>query len=505
MLLYQPLRDFGVVDRRSHLEPVPDDPRVSKNALHVPLTISCDPVHIKSAVGGREPLALLEDRLPGQPRLIDLQNEALKDHRVVPAGKAVLRVVVGDVDRVRGRCLAIIAVAQGTVRLLHIVSSGTGAEMRVSLVGAFFIALGSWSGAAAQTPSLPTLDPPQLVAKNVTDVNWAPESRALAYVLESKSGKKIGVFDLDHDEGAVVRSLSSSESVQSMTWLAGGKSLLVVIKNSVEDAVTTIEFVDAARSTCKPLWTRRAAKGGEVSVEIDQSPLLVHALVRVRTMIPVPSHPDEPEQRSEAWVLTSRGESIVYSSDLTLAEQKGMFLSTWSRNGTAIYAEPSEVVNFSGAAGTPAEPSGEIQVSGVVEFRLTVTNGTASLGRLLANRLWLVAAPPLGSTVLECVPANGVLRTVRFEGAFEPVPEAHLTAVPLLNPQLFKMGASNCEVTSLWLVPPQVETEGAAVAPTGGVLVSAQAEAFWSSPSLRAIAFTWNGALFVRAVRPRPA
>ena len=49
-----------------------------------------------------ERLALIEDHEPGQPGLIDLQDQALEQHLVVGDGEAVLGVVIGTMDGVPG-------------------------------------------------------------------------------------------------------------------------------------------------------------------------------------------------------------------------------------------------------------------------------------------------------------------------------------------------------------------------------------------------------------------
>lgn len=91
----------GVGDRRLDLPPVPDDPGVRHESLHVVLPVGGDLHGVEAAVRLAERLPLVQDALPRQPGLEALQEEHLEQPPVVPDGDPPLRVVVLDVPRVR--------------------------------------------------------------------------------------------------------------------------------------------------------------------------------------------------------------------------------------------------------------------------------------------------------------------------------------------------------------------------------------------------------------------
>src|SRR5206468_469965 len=67
-----------VLGHGADLQAVADDARVLQQALVLALAEPRDLLRLEARVGLSEPLALLEHRQPGQPRLVDLQREALE-------------------------------------------------------------------------------------------------------------------------------------------------------------------------------------------------------------------------------------------------------------------------------------------------------------------------------------------------------------------------------------------------------------------------------------------
>jgi hypothetical protein len=90
----------GVLDGCIDLEPVAHDARIRQQASAVALVIVRHPVHVETAVGAAEPVALFQHQLPAQPGLVDFQQQPLEQQTLVLERKAVLTVVVGAVDRV---------------------------------------------------------------------------------------------------------------------------------------------------------------------------------------------------------------------------------------------------------------------------------------------------------------------------------------------------------------------------------------------------------------------
>ena len=91
-----------IVHRRLDLEPVPDDPGIGHEAGFVAGTETSHDLRVEVAVRRAESFPLLKDREPGEPRLVDLQDQSLEELGILPAGEAILPVVVGTVEGVAG-------------------------------------------------------------------------------------------------------------------------------------------------------------------------------------------------------------------------------------------------------------------------------------------------------------------------------------------------------------------------------------------------------------------
>jgi hypothetical protein len=105
--LAQPEQGARVVHRRLHLEPVADDAGVGQQPLHV---TRAEPRHhhrVEAAVRRLERRPLLEDGEPGEPRLVDLQDEPLEQLRVGGEREAVLAVVIRTMPLVAGGDVAV--------------------------------------------------------------------------------------------------------------------------------------------------------------------------------------------------------------------------------------------------------------------------------------------------------------------------------------------------------------------------------------------------------------
>ena len=92
-----------VVDGGVDLQAIADDAGVGEETVAIDLAIAGDHVRIEAVVGAPETLALLQDGLPRQPGLVDLEDEPLEEPGVVAQREAVFGVVVRAVDRVARR------------------------------------------------------------------------------------------------------------------------------------------------------------------------------------------------------------------------------------------------------------------------------------------------------------------------------------------------------------------------------------------------------------------
>ena len=101
-----------VRDRRLDLEPVPDDAGVGHQPFHVARAEARHDLGVESVIRFPECGALLQDGEPGEPGLVDLQDQPLEQLRVSGEREAVFGVVIRAVPLVAPRRLAV--AAQGT-------------------------------------------------------------------------------------------------------------------------------------------------------------------------------------------------------------------------------------------------------------------------------------------------------------------------------------------------------------------------------------------------------
>jgi hypothetical protein len=93
-----------VLHRRADLEPVPDDRRVAEEPLDVAFGERRDGVGIEACERATVPLALAQDRGPGEAGLRSLEREHLEELPLVVHRHTPLLIVVREVQRVVERC-----------------------------------------------------------------------------------------------------------------------------------------------------------------------------------------------------------------------------------------------------------------------------------------------------------------------------------------------------------------------------------------------------------------
>lgn len=83
MLCPQALYAARILDCCIHLQSIPNYARIAEQSGSICLTIRCNFVDIKLIVCGTKITGFFQNRDPGKPRLINLQNETLKEQMVI--------------------------------------------------------------------------------------------------------------------------------------------------------------------------------------------------------------------------------------------------------------------------------------------------------------------------------------------------------------------------------------------------------------------------------------
>ena len=94
--------DPGVVHGGADLQLVADDAGVLLQCRQLFLAVCADLLQVEAVEGPAEGLPLVENALPGEPRLEALQNQHFKQPPVVVDGDAPLLVMVSDIQGIFG-------------------------------------------------------------------------------------------------------------------------------------------------------------------------------------------------------------------------------------------------------------------------------------------------------------------------------------------------------------------------------------------------------------------
>ena len=90
----------GVVDGRVDLQPIPDDPAVGQQALHLACTVAGHGLRIEAVECAAIALPPTKNRQPAQTRLRALEHQHLEEAPVIVQRHSPLLVVIRDVERV---------------------------------------------------------------------------------------------------------------------------------------------------------------------------------------------------------------------------------------------------------------------------------------------------------------------------------------------------------------------------------------------------------------------
>lgn len=371
----------------------------------------------------------------------------------------------------------------------------------------------------AQQP-VPQLSEPKPFDFNVTSLQWHPNGDALVYTKKTKDGFAVGVYRTGQDEGQAVIPIKKGDRHQTV-WLAGTKhAICSVTRSEVEGAnkISRIQvyLINSESQTSALLLDRPYAAEENPSVFLDASPKLLHAIVQIFTGA------KNKEAKSDYYVLKTNGQDLSPSPDLNAAAKQGLSGPTWSIDGTAVYAaQPggkaisgapfsvsNDVVEVSGRGNGEVGGTGEAvitlrarEVKGQEVALISLAkNGEAGelildTGSLFTATFRAVPpAPAVGANVMELMPQNGSLRSVKFRGPWNQATNSDPVLAPRDHQISIEYGKSRAQSKSIWLTSPD---KNAAT----GTLISANATKAWLAPYTRAVAYLSDGALFLREIK----
>jgi hypothetical protein len=337
------------------------------------------------------------------------------------------------------------------------------------------------AGTAALAQKPPTLEEPKPVDVRVESFQWHPDGTALMYARkEDEKGQGIGLYRLGDEEGKVLVHLKEGDTYECQ-WLEGMQVLILIVYRSADKVnEVDIHVLNAKTKTDELVYTRQSNE--KLDVDVDPSPSLLHAIFRIK----------EGGKRAH-FVLPLQGGRLRPSPDIDQAVDSGCNGPLWSVDGTAIYQNGGglklgEDGTFILSQGDKAKLVGQ-----TLEF--TIDKGDLKLagdGGLSLSFRFTPPAPPVGTPVLEVVPANGVLRQIRFKAAWE-----ERATPPTLNqtkaePRRLEFGGATGQANSLWIVTGKENEKGIST------FVAAHSQKAILAPSDKGIGYLTDTALFVR-------
>ncbi len=354
---------------------------------------------------------------------------------------------------------------------------------------------------------------------HVVEAKWQPAGQALIYKREEESGFSLGIYGIGHREGKVVIPIQK-EDTWDTNWLADSNSALVVVRGPAKKATAKstqirIYLVDGKTQSARQFFDQTYEDKAVPSVEVETSPGLKHAIVTFRS---TPDSKTKGAITSTHMVLTSGGGSFVASLDLDKAEKEGLSGPNWSLDGTAIYsslpqnqfrvlsrndkAVAGDKVGTISVTNDGAQTISEIKlVVATAATNAEVTGVLSGSGREEALTLNFVngifkITPPMpktGTSVLELMPTNPILRPVRFRGPWVNSARPPSKIVNQNQSIVLHYDQSNAQDNSVWLTTGPEKGSPA-------TLVAVHASETWLSDSKTGIAYLIDGALFFRSI-----
>lgn len=347
---------------------------------------------------------------------------------------------------------------------------------------AMLVVLGSV--AIAQRP--PVLEEPKAVDVRVERFDWHPDGSALAYTrMEDEKGRGIGLYRVGDEEGKVLVHLKEGDTYESQ-WMEGTQALILIVYRKMQESnQADIYVLNAKNRTAEQVYSKQSSE--RLDVDVDPSPSLLHAIFRIK----------EGKERHH-FVLPLQGGRLRPSSDLDQAVDAGYFGPLWSVDGTAIYqkgaASASDPALDKMAVAIQARDKAEFELLQLKGGEITV-QGEALMAEKVRAELVLrfrPIAPPAGTPVMEVVPANGVLRQVRFQGEWQEQAKPQSLNSTKAEPRTLEFRGIRGEARSLWIVVGKDKNTAPAT------YVASHAQLASLAPNDKAIGYVTDSALFVR-------
>jgi hypothetical protein len=327
-------------------------------------------------------------------------------------------------------------------------------------------------------------------------VNWCPSGDCLAYNRELDSGTAIGLYQVGAPQGALLLRLKKGEA-WNLDWFSSQDAAIVTVTNSdTARKHVSVYLLEAKGSAATKLFDQSAPLADNLSVDSYLSPVLEHAVFAVHA-----------GALTYHLVLPQGGTSLIPSTDLDEADHQGLIGPKWAASGTAFYLDRQSAnaaqVNFHPNISSPQDQMLWALLGAEVDS-LDKSASSGDQGRDQAEQAFtksmiqslkdrLTPAPPAGDSGWELAPLNGILRQVRSPGpwvesgpqGFDMAPQKQLADVTA--------GQLTGKSQSLWLISGDKRRSQ---------LVAPSAQDSWLSPTGQAIAYTVDGVLFVRNLRP---
>ena len=344
---------------------------------------------------------------------------------------------------------------------------------------------------------------------NVVEAEWQPAGRVLLYKREEEKGFSLGIYGVGHREGKVIVPIQKGDTWDT-NWLADSNSALLVVQSPMGEGKTKsflirIFLVDGDFQSAQPLFSQTYAEKLLPSINVDCSPSLKHAIVTLRN-----------SEGSSHKVLCLGGGSFTNAPDLDRAEKEGLSGPNWSVDGTAIYSNlpqpkfrvlsDTSVVKSSDKVGTVSITDDTKQTTEEIRFVIATSadkdsgtsSGNISEGSLTLNFVGgtFKIGPPLpktGTSVLELMTANPILRPVRFRGPWVNLAAVTSKVVNRNQSIVLYYDQSNAQDNSVWLTAGPEKGSPA-------TLVAVHVSETWLSEQKNSIAYLIDGALFFRSI-----